>query len=103
MERVDPGTNGKGKRAKGRMEPDKQEKVIEHDVIKKRIDQLVRLKNAADEAGEEFSEAVKKAAEDSGLLASSVRSFVTARAGENFEEAKRKCEQLSLLFDEVGE
>ena len=57
----------------------------------------------AEEAAEDFASAVKATAEASGLLASVVRRFVTARAGENFEEKARECEQLSLLFDEIGE
>jgi len=35
-------------------------------------------------------------------LASTVRRFVTARAGEDFEGAARKVEQLALVFEEVG-
>jgi len=96
-------TEGTTKRGKGRVSPDKQEQVQRPQVIDERVDELVHLKTAADEAAESFADAIKKAAEDSGLLASVVRRFVVARAGEKFEEKKRECEQLSLLFEEVGE
>jgi hypothetical protein len=98
------GTNGKGKRrAKARMDQDKQEAVQQPKIIGQRIDELVRLKNAADDAAEAFSDGIKKAAEDSGYLASAVKKFVTARAGEKFEEEHRKVEQQLELFEEVGE
>lgn len=103
------GGNGGGKTRKkknaaaGRKDAEKQDAVIECAVIKTRINQLVRLKNAADEASQDLNDAITKAAEDSGLLSSTVRRFVTARAGEDFEGAKRKVAQLALVFEEVGE
>jgi hypothetical protein len=95
--------NGEDRKVEGRKGKDQQEAVIETKVVKDKINYLVKLKNAADEAGEDYSEGIKKVAEDSGILASELRKFVNARAGENFEEAKRRCEQLALLFEEVGE
>ena len=77
--------------------------MIKHESLATRMDALVKLHHAAHSAGEELNDAVKVAAEESGFLASVVRKFVTAQAGENFEEAKRKCEQLSLCFEEIGE
>lgn len=99
------GTNGsgKGRSARGRKDAEKQEAVIKTKVVKDKIDELVRLKKSAEEAAACFNDAVKAAAEKSGLLASVVRSFVTARAGEDFEGAHRKIEQLALVFEEVGE
>jgi hypothetical protein len=97
-----PGTQS-DKTPRGRKGADKQEQVERPQIVDERIDELVRLKTKADEASEDFSNAIKKTAEDSGLLASVVRRFVVARAGENFQEKKRECTQLALLFDEVGE
>src|SRR5712664_4226457 len=94
---------GRSKKPLGRQDAEHQETVIETKVVKDKINHLVKLKTTADEAVADFADAVKKVAEDSGLLAASVRKFVVARAGEGYEEAKRKCEQLSLLFEEVGE
>jgi hypothetical protein len=71
--------------------------------LKDSIDDLVLLCADSANAALNFSEAIKAHAEKSGLLASVVRKFVIARAGEKFGEKKRECEQLSLLFEEVGE
>ncbi len=94
--------NGKAKSARGRKDADKQEAVIKTKIVKDRVEELVNLKRAADEAGVQFNDAIKAAAEKSGLLAATVRKFVVARAGENFEEEARKVEQLSLIFEEIG-
>lgn len=93
----------KEKRTRGRKDADRQEKVIEVEAVKDRVEELIRLYKASGDAQEAFNDGIKKAAEDSGLLAATVRKFVVARAGEKFEEEKRKCEQLSLLFEEIGE
>jgi hypothetical protein len=90
-------------RPRGRRDAEKQEKVIKTDILKDKVDDLVGLYKAQQESANDFSERVKKVAETSGLLAASVRRFVVARAGENFEEAKTKALQLSLLFEEIGE
>ncbi len=102
MERIDTSKgNGSGTKApRGRKDASGQEAVIKTKELKTRIDELVKLKKAADEAAVEFNDAVKAAAEKSGLLASVVRKVVTASAGENYEEEKRKAEQLSLAFEE---
>lgn len=97
------GTNGKGKRAKARVGKDQQEGVQQPKIIAELIDELVRLKERADDAAESYSDGIKRAAEDSNYLASVVKKFVTARAGEKFEEKKRECEQQLELFEEVGE
>lgn len=86
----------------GRLDADKQEKVIELAPIRDRVDELVALLNKANETSADFAEAIKKAAEDSGLLSSVVRRFITAKAGEKFLDKKRECEQLSILFEDVG-
>ena len=100
------GTEGKpgrrrrmnGEDVEGRKGKDKQEAVIETAELKKRMPQLVKLKKAADDAGEDLNDAIKKAAEESGLLATVVRKAVVASAGENFEAKHREVTQLSLAF-----
>ena len=94
---------GAGRAARGRKDSEGQDAVIKPQVIEDRVDELVELHDKAAAAGEIYAEAVKKAAEDSGLLSSVVRKFVAARAGEKFDEVRRRVEQLSLLFDEVGD
>ncbi len=91
-----------GKKPRGRKNADKQEAIIDNSIIKARIEEMVKLKKASDTASDEFSEAIKFVAESAGLNASAVRKFVLARAGEHFEDKKKECEQLSLLFEEVG-
>jgi hypothetical protein len=90
------------KRVKARKDSDGQEAVIETAVIKERIEELVRLHQAVVDARTDLTEAVKSAAEDSGLNAGAVKAFVRARAAEDFSKHKQRAEQLSLLFDEVG-
>lgn len=80
-----------------------QEAAIKLDPIKESVEELVQLHRKAAEAGDAYSDGVKKVAEKSGLLASVVRKFVSARAGEKFKDEKTKAEQLNLLFEDVGE
>lgn len=93
--------NGRTKGA-GRMDADKQPAVKKPKVIHDRIDELVRLHNKASEASEQAKDAITKAAEASGYLASAVRKIVTAKAGEKFEEKHREVEQQAELFDEIA-
>lgn len=90
------------KRARGRRDSQGQEGVIKLKPAEDSIQELVDLYVKAGEASDKLNDAIKAVAEKSELLASVVRKFVTARAGEKFEEEKRKCEQLGLLFDEIG-
>lgn len=97
-----PHTRG-ARKPKGRKNADKQEAIISMLPVKESIEELVALHIKAGEASDKFSEAVKATAEKAGLLASVVRKFVQARAGEKFEEKKTECDQLSLVFEEVGQ
>lgn len=96
--------NGKGgrKKGQGRMDSDRQPAVKKPEVIAKRLDELVDLHNKAQLAGERAKDAITKAAEDSGFLASAVRKLVTAKAGDKFEEKHREVEQQAELFDEAA-
>lgn len=98
--------NGKNKprtAGKGRMDADKTPAVKKPKVISERLPELVKLHNKAKDASEAASDAITKAAEDSGYLASSVKKLVNAKAGDKFEEKHREVEQQAELFDEVGE
>lgn len=99
---------GKGKgegraKGKGRMDADKTPAVKQPKVISERLDELVRLHQKAKTATEAAADAITKAGEDSGYLASSVKKLVVAKAGDKFEEKHREVEQQHELFDEVGE
>ncbi len=101
---MEAGTEVAGvRRARGRKDADKQEAVTRPQLVKERIDELVRLHLEAHTSSEAASDAIKKAAEDSGYNAGALKKFVVARAGEKFAEKKRDCEQQMELFDEVGE
>lgn len=102
MEHTEP-AKGNGKQPRGRKNRDKQEAVIKTDVITERIEELERLYTAAGDASTALNDAIKKAAEDSGLLASVVRKLVVARASDKFAEKQREAAQLVLVFDEVGQ
>lgn len=83
---------------KGRKDENGQEAVIKLKVIEDREKELVRLHGAAKDAAEDFSTAITKASEDSGLNAAAVRKFIAAKAGDRFEAEQKKVEQLSLVF-----
>lgn len=90
------------RRAKARKDNDGQEAVIDLKAIKDRVDDLIKLHIAVKESREEYSEAIKAAAEKGGINARSLRAYVRARASESYSKDKQYAEQLSLLFDEIG-
>lgn len=83
----------------GRKDSDGQEAVIKLDKVKEKIDHLIKLHKTAADASDALNDGIKAVAEKSGLLASVVRKYVVAKAGDKFEEKAREVEQLSLLFD----
>jgi hypothetical protein len=92
------------KRPRGRKDQTTgQEAAISLRPIKDGIEELVSLYTQQQESAARCSDAIKAVAEKSGLMANVVRKFVKARAGEKFEEAKRTVEQLSLVFEDMGE
>ncbi len=93
-----------GKSARGRKDNQGQEAVIQPDTLKKRLRELGELKIKAEEANQRLKDAVKAVAEKAGLEATVVRKFVNARhaGSEKFDNEKRRCEQLSICFDEIG-
>jgi hypothetical protein len=83
---------------------DKQESVVRADQLTAAaIDTLVADYKYAAQAADTLSEGIKAAAERAGIQATVLRKFITARAGEKFEEKKRDAAQLNLLFEEVGQ
>lgn len=88
---------------RGRKDGEGQPAVINLEVLTTRVPDLCHLKSIADAASDAYGEAVKKTAEQSGLLAAVVRRFVNARYGEKYEQEKTKAEQLVLCFAEIGE
>lgn len=94
---------GKAKKPAGRQDRSGQEAVTKPTVVAEKVEQLERLAIKANEAARDFSDAVKKAAEASGYTAAVIRSLVSARVGDKFNDKKRTVEQQLELFNEVGE
>ena len=90
------------KGARGRKDNSGQNAVIKLEALSVKVDELVKLHNRSSEAATDFAEAVKLVAEQAGLNAATVRKYITARAGDNFDDTKEKIRQLALVFDEVG-
>lgn len=93
----------KAKGPKGRTDRSGQEKVIELQKLEDKIETLVDLYKLQAETAADLNEGIKAAAEESGLLATVVRKFIVARAGKLFTEKAREAQQLSLVFEEIGE
>src|SRR5262245_11296374 len=87
----------------GRKDGDGQEAVMKAKPVKDKIAHLVKLYQAHEESGTDLSEAIKAVAEKAGVNAKALRKFVSARAGEDYEEAHRNVLQMQFLFDKVGE
>jgi hypothetical protein len=94
---------GRTREVGGRKDADKQEQIIETGEIRVRASHLLELHERAKSASADYSEAIKAAAEASGLNASTVRSYIAAVASEQFRDRARKAQQLALVFDELGE
>lgn len=92
-------TRAKAKPPVGRQDSEGQEAVIKHKVIKDREEELVQLYNKAAEAASDLSEAIKKAAEDSGYNAGAVKKRIAAIANDNWDAQKKKAAQLALIFE----
>ena len=87
-------------RARTRKDSDGQSAVFNPEAVTTKVDHLVSLYKAQQNAATDFSEAIKAVAENAGINAASLRKFVAAKAGDDFEEAKAKVQQLALVFEE---
>ena len=80
---------------------DGTEAVLKIESLNTRIKHLVNLHIKATETSKDLSDEIKKVAEESGMLAVTVRKIIAAKASDDFDEAKRKAQQLALVFEEV--
>lgn len=87
--------------ARGRRDNDGQNAVIKLESLTVRVDELVKLHNAAATASADLADAIKDTAEKAGLNAATVRKFIAAKAGEKFDETREKIRQLALVFEEI--
>ncbi len=93
------------KRARGRKDKDKEDgAMVKLKPLKDSLRELGELAIKAADARAKLKDAIKAVAERSGLLSSVVGRLVKARSGDSdqFEDEKRKVEQLGIVFDEIG-
>lgn len=90
------------RRARGRQDKSGQEAVQDITKLNDAMTKLLKLRADLTAATTDYSEAVKKAAESSGFLATVVRKLVDAKAGDKFDEVKRVVDQLGTAFELVG-
>lgn len=92
----------KGSRgARGRKDSSGQEQTFNPEAVQTRAEDLVKLYKAQQDAATDFGDAIKAVAEKAGVNAASLRKFIIAKAGDNFEDVKAKVLQLALVFEEV--
>lgn len=92
-------------RARGRKDKDKEDgAVIKTKPLKDALRELGEAATKAAAANDALSTIVKEVAKKSGLRSSVVRAMVRAQAGDSddFNDAKRKVEQLGIVFEEIG-
>lgn len=77
-----------------------QEQILKMEPVRERMEALVMLYRAQQDAATDLSEAIKETAEASGFNASQIRSKVAAVARDRVAEKRREVEQLSLLFED---
>lgn len=77
--------------------------VIELDAIRDRLDELLELYRAHDNASFVLNEALKVSATISGLEVAVLRRFVAARFKNSGCKRRQEAAQLCLLFEEFGD
>ena len=99
---------GKGKRGKaeptvGRKDGEGQEAVIDVGALKKVMPKAIKLEKELADARHDASEAYKRWAKETGLNTAQLKAAAKAYANEETEAARRKAEQMSLIFEECGQ
>jgi len=90
---------------RGRKDKDKEDgAVIVLAPLKKKLRNLGQLAQKVADASAALREAEKAIAKETGLLKSVVHRMVKATSGDSdqFEDEKRKAEQISLCFEEIS-
>lgn len=96
---TESGTKKRTRKVVGRQDNTGQEAKIEESIITEREDELIGLLTRSNEAAEDLSTAIKKAAEDSGYNAAAIRKYIAAKESDTFDAVKKKVTQLALIFD----
>lgn len=76
-------------------------KVIELEKIRDSIFELEHLYTTKNEAGRDFTNAIKRVAGKAGVSASVLNQYVASRAQGKMLEKREFTEQLTLLFNEI--
>lgn len=97
------GANERSQDRKGRKKADGTERTLEPLTVRKGLNRLMELLRKADSAKEDYNDALKKLADSGGFQASNINKLIKASIKGNFADVKRDVDQLSILFDEVGE
>lgn len=82
---------------------DGQEATIDVTELKKGMPKAIKLEKELADASSDASKFYKKWAKDCGLNTSQLRAAAKAYANEEIEGARRKAEQMSLIFEECGQ
>lgn len=82
---------------------DGQEATIDVTELKKGMPKAIKLEKDLADASSDASKFYKKWAKDCGLNTSQLRAAAKAYANEEIEGARRKAEQMSLIFEECGQ
>ena len=98
---LEGGGAGKKRGRRGRKDGG-QDQVERPQVVSDKLDHLLKLHGAKEEAKEDFSKAVKAVAEEAGVHASVLKRFVVAGWGDDFDKARARSAQLEMLFEEIG-
>lgn len=86
----------------GRKDQGGQEGVIDKTALVKGMPKAIKIERDLADAKADASAFYKNFAEQTNLNAAQLRSAAKAYAGDKEEEAKRKAEQSSLIFEECG-
>lgn len=86
----------------GRKDRDGAEKVVTLQPLRKKLKHLAALKDTLDGARGSFNAAVKAVAEETGLMSSVITKLIKARSDDKVDDERRKADQLSMVFAEIG-
>lgn len=94
--------NDDGDAEVGRKDGDGQEAAVNVTALKKGMPKAIKLEKDLADARADASKFYKKFAKDCGLNTAQLKKAAKAYADEDMESARRKAEQLSLIFTECG-
>jgi hypothetical protein len=100
------GTKGKTKKTKGeaagRKETDGQEAVLNVNALKKFMPKAIKWEKEDMDRASDKSEFYKKGGTETGFNVAQLKSAAKAYAKEEVEAARRKAEQITLIFEECA-